>query len=62
MEQAGYISRSRERKENGQLGGAEYVIHEQPPEDIRKAFIKYLQTSVDKQRSNVLDFLYGLMN
>jgi len=32
LEQAGYITRSRERKENGQLGGAEYVIREQPPE------------------------------
>ena len=32
LERAGYITRSRERKENGQLGGAEYVIHEQPPE------------------------------
>jgi hypothetical protein len=30
LEQAGYITRSRERKENGQLGGAEYVIREQP--------------------------------
>jgi hypothetical protein len=35
LERAGYITRSRERKENGQLGGAEYVIREQPqpPED-----------------------------
>jgi len=32
LERAGYITRTRERKENGQLGGAEYVIHEQPPE------------------------------
>jgi hypothetical protein len=32
LEQAGYITRSRARKENGQLGGAEYIIHEQPPE------------------------------
>ena len=32
LESAGYITRSRERKENGQLGGAEYIIHEQPPE------------------------------
>ena len=31
LEREGYITRSRERKENGQLGGAEYVIHEQPP-------------------------------
>jgi len=30
LERAGYITRSRERKENGQLGGAEYVIREQP--------------------------------
>ena len=30
LERAGYITRSRERKENGQLGGTEYVIHEQP--------------------------------
>ena len=30
LERAGYIIRSRERKENGQLGGAEYVIREQP--------------------------------
>ena len=34
LERAGYITRSRERKENGQLGGTEYIIHEQPPEDI----------------------------
>ena len=32
LEQAGYITRSRERKENGQLGGAEYIIREQPQE------------------------------
>jgi hypothetical protein len=32
LERAGYITRSRERKENGQLGGAEYIIREQPPE------------------------------
>lgn len=32
LERAGYITRSRERKENGQLGGADYIIHEQPPE------------------------------
>jgi len=31
LERAGYVTRSRERKENGQLGGAEYIIHEQPP-------------------------------
>ena len=30
LERAGYITRSRERKENGQLGGAEYIIREQP--------------------------------
>jgi hypothetical protein len=32
LEKSGYIYRSRERKENGQLGGAEYVIREQPQE------------------------------
>jgi len=32
LEQAGYVTRLRERKENGQLGGAEYIIHEQPPQ------------------------------
>jgi len=32
LERAGYITRSRERKENGQLGGAEYIIREQPYE------------------------------
>ena len=32
LERERYITRSRERKENGQLGGAEYVIHEQPQE------------------------------
>ena len=32
LERTGYITRSRERKDNGQLGGAEYVIHEQPQE------------------------------
>jgi hypothetical protein len=30
LERAGYITRSRERKENGQLGDAEYIIREQP--------------------------------
>ena len=30
LERAGYISRTRERKDNGQLGGTEYIIHEQP--------------------------------
>jgi hypothetical protein len=30
LEKAGYITRSRERKENGQLGDAEYIIREQP--------------------------------
>jgi hypothetical protein len=30
LERAGYITRSRERKENGQLGGTEYIIREQP--------------------------------
>jgi predicted transcriptional regulator len=30
LERAGYVTRSRERKENGQLGGTEYIIHEQP--------------------------------
>jgi hypothetical protein len=34
LEREGYITRSRERKENGQLGGAEYIIREQPPEDF----------------------------
>jgi len=34
LERAGYVTRSRERKENGQLGGTEYVIHEQPTEGI----------------------------
>jgi hypothetical protein len=29
---AGYITRTRERNEKGQLGGADYVIREQPPE------------------------------
>jgi hypothetical protein len=33
LERAEYITRSRERKENGQLGGTEYVIHEQPAEN-----------------------------
>ena len=32
LERAGYITRSRIRKENGQLGSAEYVIRELPPE------------------------------
>ena len=32
LEKSGYIYRSRERKENGQLGGAEYFIREQPQE------------------------------
>jgi hypothetical protein len=32
LEQAGYITRARARKENGQLGGTEYVIREQPQE------------------------------
>ena len=32
LERAGYVTRSRERKENGQLGGAEYIIHELPQE------------------------------
>jgi len=32
LERAGYVTRSRERKENGQLGGAEYVIREVPQE------------------------------
>ena len=32
LEKSGYIYRSRERKDNGQLGGAEYVIREQPQE------------------------------
>jgi len=34
LERAGYITRSRERKDNGQLGGTEYVIHEQPPDSF----------------------------
>jgi len=34
LERAGYITRSRERKENGQLGGAEYIINEQPADDF----------------------------
>jgi len=34
LERAGYITRSRERKENGRYGGAEYIIREQPPEDF----------------------------
>ena len=32
LERFGYIIRSRERKDNGQLGGAVYIIHEQPPD------------------------------
>jgi hypothetical protein len=32
LEREGYITRTRERKENGQLAGAEYIIREQPPE------------------------------
>jgi len=32
LEREGYVTRSRVRKENGQLGGTEYIIHEQPPE------------------------------
>jgi len=32
LERAGYVTRSRERKDNGQLGGTEYVIHELPTE------------------------------
>jgi hypothetical protein len=32
LERAGYITRSRERNEKGRLGGAEYIIREQPPE------------------------------
>jgi hypothetical protein len=34
LEKAGYITRSRERKGNGQLGGAEYIIHEHPDDSI----------------------------
>ncbi|GHV07082.1 transposase [Clostridia bacterium] len=34
LERAGYITRSRERNEKGQLCGAEYVIREQPTEDV----------------------------
>jgi hypothetical protein len=34
LERAGYITRTRERNEKGQLGGADYVIREQPPEDF----------------------------
>ena len=30
LERSGYIIRTRERKENGQLGGSEYVIYELP--------------------------------
>ena len=30
LERTGYIIRSRERNGNGQLGGTEYIIHEQP--------------------------------
>jgi len=30
LESAGYITRSRERKGNGRLGGTDYIIHEQP--------------------------------
>ena len=33
LEKEGYITRSRVRKNNGQLGGAEYVIHEEPTSD-----------------------------
>lgn len=33
LENEGYISRSRVRNSNGQLGGAEYVIHENPVSD-----------------------------
>ena len=32
LEQAGYITRTRERKPNGRLGGTEYIIREMPPE------------------------------
>ena len=32
LERAGYVTRSRERKENGHYGGMEYVIREQPQE------------------------------
>jgi hypothetical protein len=32
LERAGYITRTRERNSKGQLGGTEYVIHEQPPD------------------------------
>jgi len=31
LEKTGYITRSRERTEHGQLCGTEYTIHEQPP-------------------------------
>ena len=30
LEQAGYLTRSRERKENGKFGGTEYIIREKP--------------------------------
>ena len=33
LENAGYITRTRERKENGKLGGAVYIIQEQPSGD-----------------------------
>lgn len=32
LEEAGYITRSRQRLENGQLGGIEYVVRERPAE------------------------------
>ena len=36
LERAGYITRSRERKNNGQLGGVEYIILEQPQQSADK--------------------------
>ena len=34
LEREGYVTRSRERKSTGQLGGTVYTIHEQPPESF----------------------------
>ena len=37
LERAGYITRSRERNAKGQLGGAEYIIREQPIKNFERS-------------------------
>ena len=39
LERAGYVTRSRERKDNGQLGGTEYVIREMPQQPDKNNLI-----------------------